>query len=340
MIRRTFIALTLLITLTTTAWCEAAMEPEGALPQTIVITAGGDCTIGCLQQQKKSKNGFTAAVKKYGYDWFFSELTALTAQDDMTLVNLEGPFTQSKDKQPKTYNFKAPAEYAEILTLGSVEAVNIANNHIHDYGEQGALDTMTALDGRGIVYSGAGELGVYEVKGVKIGMTGYSYPFKNGKADISADVAALRQMGCQIVIASFHWGQEYDYTQNKEQKKIGRAAIDAGADVVIGHHPHVVQGIERYKGRYILYSLGNLVFGGNTDPKDRDAYMARLRFTVDETGSQPPELEIVPVRLTKKKVNTDYRPIIAEGKQRNKILKKILKNSKNMEDYQDPQGGE
>lgn len=330
MTHRARIALICLLTLMLPVKPAAA---EGAFPQTIVVTAGGDCTIGCLEEQKKSKNGFTAAVKKYGFDWFFSGLTELTAQDDMTLVNLEGPFTESRDKQTKTYNFKAPADYAEILTLGSVEAVNIANNHLYDYGKQGVQDTINALDERGIVYSGEGRLGIYQVKGVKIGMTGYCYPFKDGKANIALDVSALRQMGCQIVIASFHWGQEYDYTQNKEQKKIGRAAIDAGADLVIGHHPHVVQGIERYKGRYILYSLGNLVFGGNTDPKDRDAYLAQLRFTVDETSSRPPELQIIPVRLTEKKVNTDYRPVLATGKQKDKILRKILKNSKNMDDY-------
>ena len=307
------------------------LAAASAEPVRISISCGGDCTIGCTQEQTGYSSGFKTAVEKYGYEAFFRNLLPVFGTDDLTLVNLEGPFTDSKDKRQKKYNFKAPAEYVEILTAGSVEAVNIANNHSKDYGDRGYLDTMATLDGAGIVYSGNGTTAVYEVKGVKIGMTGYDI-FTNGKKDISADVKALREAGCAIVIASFHWGVEYDKKQNAEQAEVGRAAIDAGADVVIGHHPHVIQGIECYKGKYILYSLGNLVFGGNTDPSDRDTYLARLVFNVEDGKADMAGLQLIPARLTAKEKNTDYTPVLAEGKQAEKITQRILSISKNLPD--------
>ena len=102
----------------------------------------------------------------------------------------------------------------------------------------------------------------------------------------------------------------------------------------MGHHPHIVQGIERYDDTYILYSVGNLVFGGNTDPSDRDAYAARVTFTVYEDHADAPELTIVPLRLTEKEKGTDYRPIIAEGEEADRIVSRILRRSYKMEDFE------
>ncbi|MEG0766396.1 MAG: CapA family protein [Clostridia bacterium] len=307
-------------------------EVPSGWPRTITITVGGDCTLGCTDAQAKRSVGFRSVVEKEGYAWPFSGIVDFLSQDDMTLVNLEGTLTESNQRVEKTFNFKGPAAYGEILTAGSVEAVNLANNHFIDYGEQGKEDTKAALDAHGVTHAGNGDLGVYEIKGVKIGMTGYSFPFSKGKKDIRADVEQLREMGCQIVIASFHWGSEYEPNFSRDQRTIGRAAIDAGADVVVGHHPHIVQGIEKYKGRYILYSLGNLVFGGNTDPDDRDTYLGRLTFTVDETASVPPTLEIYPVRLTSLSSGTDYRPVPAEGKAAERIQTRIRERSSNLDE--------
>ena len=215
-----------------------------------------------------------------------------------------------------------------------MEAVTVANNHTLDYGTQGREDTIANLEGAGIVVSGNGKLGVFEKNGVKVGMTGYCFPYTDGKKDISKDVKALREMGCQIVIASFHWGSEYREDFTGEQRSIGRAAIKAGADIVVGHHPHIVQGIERYEDSYILYSVGNLVFGGNVDPDDRDAYAARVTFTVYEDHADAPELTIVPLRLTALTKGTDYRPVLAEGEEADRIVSRILKRSSRMEDFE------
>ena len=154
-----------------------------------------------------------------------------------------------------------------------------------------------------------------------------------GKKDISADVKALREAGCQIVIASFHWGSEYRDDFTGEQRTIGRAAIKAGADIVVGTHPHIVQGIEAYQDSYILYSLGNLVFGGNVDPDDRDAYLARVTFTVYEDHCDAPELTVVPIRLTALDKGTDYRPVVADEADSARIFKRIMKLSSGMGDF-------
>jgi len=307
---------------------------EEAWPRTFTITLGGDTTLGSTDSLRKRDDCFENVAAEKGYGWFFSGLLPLFESDDMTLVNFEGTLTEETKKKDKKFNFRGPAEYTDILTLGSVEAVTVANNHTLDYGETGREDTIKNLENAGITVSGNGILGVFEHRGVKVGMTGYCFPYKDGKKDISKDVKALREMGCQIVIASFHWGSEYREDFTGEQRTIGRAAIKAGADIVVGHHPHIVQGIESYEDTYILYSLGNLVFGGNVDPDDRDAYAARLTFTVYEDRCDPPQVTIVPLRLTELSDGTDYRPVVAGGEEAERIVKRILKRSHKMDGFE------
>ena len=303
-------------------------------PKTFTITVTGDTTLGSTDDLRKRDDCFENVYAEKGAGWFFSGTRDLFDSDDMTLVNFEGTITETNAKKDKKFNFKAPAEYVDILTLGSVEATNIANNHIVDYGDAGEADTIAALENADIVVSGNGKLGIFEKDGVKVGMTGYCFPYKNESKDISKDVKALREAGCQIVIASFHWGSEYREDFTREQRSIGRQAIKAGADIVVGHHPHIVQGIEQYDDTYILYSLGNFIFGGNVDPDDRDAYAARLTFTVYEDRCDAPEVTIVPLRLTELADGTDYRPVIAEGDEAERIVNRILKRSHNMDDFE------
>lgn len=310
------------------------IEEEPSWPRTFTVTVAGDTTLGSTDDLRKRDDCFERVAEEKGYGWFFSGLTALFGTDDLTLVNFEGTLTEETQKKEKKFNFKGPAEYTDILTLGSVEAVTIANNHTLDYGEAGREETIGNLTQAGLTVSGNGILGVFEKDGVKVGMTGYCFPYADGKKDITKDVKALREMGCQIVIASFHWGSEYREDFTAEQRSIGRAALKAGADIVVGHHPHIVQGIEQYGDSYILYSVGNLVFGGNVDPDDRDAYAARLTFTVYEDRCDPPELTIVPLRLTALDKGTDYRPVLAEGEEAERIVSRILRRSSNMDGFE------
>lgn len=321
-----------MISLEELAQAEEALEAD-VWPKTFTITVAGDTTLGSTDDLRKRDDCFENVAQEKGYGWFFSGLTSLFGSDDLTLINFEGTLTEETTKTQKKFNFKGPADYADIVTLGEVEAVNIANNHIIDYGDQGKADTIANLEAAGLIVSGGGLLGIFEKNGVKVGMTGYCFPYKDSKKDISADVKALREAGCQIVVATFHWGSEYQADFTAEQRSIGRAALKAGADIVVGHHPHIVQGIEAYNDSYILYSLGNLVFGGNVDPDDRDAYAARLTFTVYEDHADAPELTIVPLRLTELEKGTDYRPVLAEGEEADRIVSRILKKSYNMSDF-------
>lgn len=311
---------------------QAAEQPSW--PRTFIVTVAGDTTLGSTDELRKRDDCFERVAEERGYGWFFSGLSSLFGTDDLTLVNFEGTLTEATKKSEKKFNFKGPAAYTDILTLGGVEAVNIANNHTKDYGDAGYEDTLANLRAAGLTVSGMGELGIFEKDGVKVGMTGYSFPYRNGAKDISQDVKALREAGCQIVIASFHWGSEYEKDFTAEQRNIGRAALRAGADIVVGHHPHIVQGVEAYEGRYILYSLGNLVFGGNVDPDDRDALAARLTFTVYEDHADAPVLTLVPLRLTELDEGTDYRPVLADGEEAERIVSRVLGRSYRMEDFE------
>lgn len=308
-------------------------------PKEIVVTFGGDCVIGNTVAQSSSALGFKAVVEREGYAWPFSGIVSVLSQDDLSLVNFEGTLTDQEDRAEKLYNFKGPKEYSQILNLGSVEAVNLANNHFIDYGEQGQVDTTQALDDAGITYCAGNQTAIYEVRGVKIGLIGNSFPYYDEKRDITSDVKELRNAGCQIVIASFHWGSEGVYGFTREQRKIGRAAIKSGADIVVGHHPHVIQSVEKYDGTYILYSLGNLVFGGNVDPKDKDTFLAQVTFTVNEDGSLQgePMLKLIPVLLTSQSKGTDYRPVVvSDEKAYDRIMIKILGKATNMESFVNP----
>ncbi|MDR2505068.1 MAG: CapA family protein [Oscillospiraceae bacterium] len=299
----------------------------------IVMTFGGDVTLGGTDDQRKSQLGFDAVVAEQGYDWPFSAITNVLADDDLTLVNFEGALTESNKKTEKEFNFKGPADYAFMLTGASVEAVNLANNHIMDYGAQGKQDTMDALDDAGVVYCAAGQTAITEVNGVTVGLIGNTFPYASGRRDISKDVRDLRAKGCQIIVASFHWGSEYEKAFGRDQRNIGRAAIDAGADIVVGHHPHIIQGIEIYKDKYILYSLGNLVFGGNRDPEDRDSFLARVTFTMNDMSGavKSTEFEMIPLRVTELSTDTDYRPVVAEGSAAERIRDRVLNLSYNVD---------
>ncbi|NLG24798.1 MAG: CapA family protein [Clostridiales bacterium] len=311
---------------------QPASEPG---PRRAVVTLGGDCALGPVHQQSKFKNNIWAIVERNGMDWLFSGLAETFSQDDLTLVNLECALTDETKRVKKTFNIKAPGEYAAMLPAASVEAVNLANNHTYDYGEAGYWDTVAALDEHGVAHSGLGELATYDCGGVLVGMTGYTYPFKSSiEKRVAADVAELREQGCDIVIASFHWGTEGKSKANDTQRKLGRAAIRAGADLVVGHHPHVLQGIEQYRGKYILYSLGNLVFGAASDYVDRETFMARVTFEVDDDGSVSCQLGVIPTLLTAKKKGTDYRPVIAEGADQARIAKRIARLSPDAGEYQ------
>ena len=235
--------------------------------------------------------------------------------------------TEREDKQ---FAFKAPASYANILTAGSVEAVNTANNHSHDYGEESFNDTLKALDTANILHFGYDETAVTEVKGVKVGLVGiYELNDHLGREEqLKQNIAKVKQDGAQLIVVIFHWGNEKEEVPDENQKTLGHLAIDEGADLVCGHHPHVLQGIEEYKGKNIVYSLGNFCFGGNAYPSDMDTIIFQQTFTIDQNGVKDDNVtNIIPCSISSDSDYNNYQPTPAEGEEATRIMQKIQKRS-------------
>ena len=254
-------------------------------PVSLTLSVVGDCTLG-TDETFDYDTSLNAYYENYGADYFLQNVKDIFSTDDLTIANFEGTLTNSDEREDKTFAFKAPASYASILTGGSVEAVNTANNHSHDYGEQSFDDTLAALDDAGIVHFGYDETAVMDVKGIKVGLVGIYelYDHLEREQQLKDNIAKVKADGAQLIVVIFHWGNETETVPDSNQTTLGRIAIDEGADLVCGHHPHVLQGIETYKGRNIVYSLGNFCFGGNSSPSDMDTMIYQQTFTIDADG--------------------------------------------------------
>jgi len=220
----------------------------------ISMNFAGDCTLGS-DSNFGYKNTFFEVADNNTYDYFFSNMQSLFANDDLTVVNLEGTFTDYMVKTPKSFNFRAPTDYANIILSGDIEAVNIANNHTKDYGEQGYNDTIETLNNYNIPFFGYDNYYIYEKDGIKIGFAGLT-SISDGTIYNRIDEAInyFKSNNCNSMIFTFHWGIERSYIHNSAQENVAHYVIDNGGDLVIGHHPHVIQDIEEYKGKYIVYS--------------------------------------------------------------------------------------
>jgi poly-gamma-glutamate synthesis protein (capsule biosynthesis protein) len=302
-------------------------------PARVVLSFAGDCTLGSTEATQTRPQGFVSLVAELGFAHPFSGVADIFQADDLTLVNLEGVFTKKTRAREKSFVFRAPPDYAQILPLGFVEAVNIANNHSLDYHREGREDTMAALDAVGVLHSGNGELAVWEAQGLRIGMTGYSYPHADTLKNLQRDIEELRGMDCDLIVFSMHAGKEEQYAFTEEQAELARGAIDLGADVVIGHHAHVLQGIELYQGKPIFYGLGNFSFGGNLNPDDWDTMIAQLAYTVDAQGSPAlAEIRVIPCVLSSDAERNNFRPVPAQGEKARAILDKLADLSEGLID--------
>lgn len=244
------------------------------------LTFGGDCTFG---RDRRAAYGasFDEMYDLKGADYFFSGVRDFR-DDDLTMVNFEGTLTNAATAAEKTFAFKGRAAYANILRAGSVDVVTLANNHSMDYLQQGYSDTVNYLSPF-VAVSGYERLPIVNRKGVNIGFasnTGWSFDSAQ-KNFIGSAIADLRARGADIIVFYYHWGVEKSYRSNVTQQAIAHYCIDQGADLVIGSHPHVVQETETYRGRQIVYSLGNLVFGGNTNPADKNCLLFRQNYIID-----------------------------------------------------------
>ena len=300
-------------------------------PVSLTLSVVGDCTLG-TDETFDYDTSLNAYYENYGADYFLQNVKDIFSADDLTIANFEGTLTDSDEREDKTFAFKAPASYASILTGGSVEAVNTANNHSHDYGNQSFDDTLAALDDAGIVHFGYDETAVMDVKGIKVGLVGIYelYDHLEREQQLKDNIAKVKADGAQLIVAIFHWGNETETVPDSNQTTLGRIAIDEGADLVCGHHPHVLQGIETYKGRNIVYSLGNFCFGGNSSPSDMDTMIYQQTFTIDADGVKKDNVtNIIPCSISSAAYDgyNNYQPTPAEGDEATRILGKINERS-------------
>lgn len=297
------------------------------------ISAVGDCTFG-TDENFAYEGSMPAKYDEVGdFNYFFENVKSVFEEDDLTIVNFEGTLTDSTTREDKQFAFKADKSYAEILTDGFVEAANLANNHSKDYGEQSYNDTMDALDEAGITNFGYDRVAIKKVKGIKVGLVG-TYVLADGlgvKDSMEKNIQDLKDEGAQVIIASFHWREEKAEYPNDVQVELAHAAIDAGADLVLGHHPHVLQGIEQYKGKNIVYSLGNFCFGGNMYPSDMDTMIFQQTFTLKGGKLQEDNVtNIIPCSISSVEDYNNYQPTPAAGEKETEILNKITQRSQGL----------
>ena len=248
----------------TTQTTEIQTEPETEtqvepVVQKVTITAVGDCTLGVTQTHGYA-GSFHEYYDKYGEDYFFKDVRSIFEQDDFTLVNLECVLSNSNDRIEKTWNLKGKPEYVGILTGSSVEGCSLGNNHTYDYSESGLQDTINVLNDADIIYGLNEHTATYTTdSGIVIGIVSANLLAADEKhANYIRDgIKSLRDEGADLVIASCHWGIEGDHYPNSYQQEMAHQVIDWGADVLIGSHPHVLQGVELYNGKVICYRLGN-----------------------------------------------------------------------------------
>lgn len=279
-------------------------------------------------------------LNRHGYDHPFVHLKDLVSDHDLLVVNLEGPITEhpTRHAPSKSYSYKASPSSARALANLGVDLACLANNHAFDYGLQGMRDTMRHLKDVGIGSFGAGEDEaravegvVLEIAGARIGFVGFMEPhgdyegsyryFATGDrpgvarmdaGSVRRSIQAMRP-GVDTLIASFHWGRNYE-RPTATQREMGRLAAEAGADVVVGHHPHVAQGIELHRGVPILYSLGNFAFGTpgrfrKVDPRMAYGWVADIAIE----GGRVARLALTPIEVDNQKVHFQPRRA-AEGR--------------------------
>ena len=277
-----------------------AVSTPAAAAVEVVLSAVGDIRL----------DGPIAAIAKAsGDDAPAGAVKALLAAD-IEFANLETPVTARGEKTPKTWNFRARPRYLRIVKAAGFTVLNIANNHVWDYGRDGFLDTLRSLEKGGWRYVGGGrdraaaeKVRLFKFDGLTVGILGMTsthpeqaWAGKNkpgvAYSDYSriAGIVGRAKQDCDVLIVSFHGGTELADDPNEIQKAVAHAAVDAGADLFLGHHPHVLQPVEIYKGKPILYSLGNFLFVSPT-PTTRPSVIVRARLVKDGVRS----LELIPI---------------------------------------------
>ena len=309
----------------------AICTAEVSESRTVTVSAVGDCTLG-TDESFNTSTSFNAYEAMNGTSYFFQNVRSILEADDATFANFEGTLTTETARESKEYAFKGDPSYTQILTDGSIDVVTLANNHSSDYGAKSLTDTEEALDAAGIDYCIGDKIAVKEVNGIPTAFIGI-YVLNDGMAreeQVKQTIAAAKQQGAKLVIVAFHWGTEKAAEPDETQKSLAHTAIDCGADLVVGHHPHVLQAIEYYKGKYIAYSLGNFCFGGNSAPSDMDTMIFQQTFTIEKGEVQAAAAAtVVPCSISSTAGYNDYQPTPTEGDASASVIDRINTMSTN-----------
>lgn len=300
-------------------------------PRTIVISAAGDCTFA-TDEYAAQRMSFVEAEDMYGTSYFMKNVSHIFENDDLTIINFEGTISDNGERENKSFAFRGEPSYANILTQSSIEAACLSNNHSHDYGTISYTDTYDILESNGITTYDSSHIKYYEANGIKVGLVGINNLNDVDKTKLEAAMAEVKSGNPDIIILSIHWGVEKATEPNEEQIEVGHRAIDLGADLVLGTHPHVLQGIEQYNGGVIAYSLGNFCFGGNDSPADMDTIIYRQAFTIDGNGNKTTDITVVPCTISSDYMNgsNNYQPTPATGDKYDMIVEKMERYNRDL----------
>ena len=289
---------------------EPEAEPEPA-PVFYTIAMMGDCSLASEHNSKGNAYAYEVVVGD-DYAYPFSIVRPLYDDADFVLVNLECVIAEYNVPANKTFRLRAPPEYVNILIEGGVDMVALGNNHTFDYGLTGYEEMKGILGANGVSYAPDGGWVLFTTEtGLMIGV--YS---KNtvSPSDVVNAASEMKDAGAEVIIMALHWGNEGSYHATAYQKQIARAAIDAGANIVMGTHPHTLQEYEEYNGGYIYYSLGNWSFGGHTNPRDKDSIIAKITVMRDIGGEiSVIGTESIPCSVSGSTTVNDYRPVPYEA---------------------------
>ena len=277
--------------------------------------------------------GASTVIKSRGVDYPFDSVRTLFRNADVAITNLEAPFTKGGTRFPKKYSFKVPGFYIEGPVNAGFDVFTLANNHILDYGLEGLSSTLDVLDSAGVLYSGAGltresawSPAVIERKNKSIAIYAFTLTYpdsfwatsrRGGTAYVTPSQmeVMLKETGKihDYLIVSFHWGAESMENPKAYQRNYAHRAVKAGADLVIGHHPHVLQGIEIYRGAVIAYSLGNFVFGSYS-LRANDSALIWVEFS----GTGIRRVQILPIHVRNHVVQ--FQPRLLAGEDRTRVI--------------------
>lgn len=294
------------------AYCQG--EKSGS---DITISFTGDCTFGYFNETD-NPGMFPNVYRNSGSVTYPFDLTKnVFGADDITMINFESTLTESTEHKDKQFYFRGEPSYVNILTNSSVEAVTIENNHSYDYLTKGFNDTIKTLSNAGIRYTSltspsAIKKGDYRV--VMLSLSLVSTTYKQEFKDRIEKYISQYSRHDTIIVVNVHWGTEGADTPDDWQIEAARSMIDAGADLIVGHHPHRLQGIEQYKGKYIAYSLGNFSFGGNNSVSNPNTIILRASFSRTDDGMTLDRISAVPCHVTSTGTKANnFQPTVRYG---------------------------